>query len=75
MLTPSVLRASICVILALCHRTTFSCALHARAIMLSDDSWVASGVGFIKNVLGLLVIGGGCGKFRGDKSERKKYRC
>lgn len=75
MLTPSVSRASTCAILALCHRATFSCALHARGIILPDDSWVASGAGFIKNVLGLFVISGGCGKFRGEKSERKKYCC
>lgn len=56
MLTPSVSRASICAILAPCHRATFSCALHARGIILPDDSWVASGAGSIKNVLRLFVL-------------------
>lgn len=74
-LTPSVSRASLCAILALRHGATFSCALHAREIFLPDDSWLASRAGFIKNMLGLFVISGGCGKFRKEKTERKKYCC
>lgn len=75
MLTPGVSRASVCAILVLCHGATFSCALHAREIFLPDDSWLASRAGFIKNVLGLFVISGGCGKSRKEKNERKKYCC
>jgi len=32
MLTPSVSRASMCAVLTLCHRATFSCALHTKEL-------------------------------------------
>lgn len=72
MVTPSVSRASVCVVLVLCHGATFSCALHTRGVTLPDDSRVASRAGFIKNVLGLFVIRGGCGKFRGENKQEEK---
>lgn len=55
--------------LAPCHRAAFICALQARGITLSDDSWVANRTGFIKNVLELFVISIGCGKLRGEKKK------
>lgn len=57
--------------MALWHKATFSGALHTRGVVLPDDSWVASGAGFVKNVLELFVSSGGRGKFKGEKVRGK----